>query len=365
MQMKIKEIIAILEDYAPLALQEEYDNSGLLVGSQITETKKALICIDITEDVITEAQEKKCDLIISHHPLIYKGLKKITDNSPIERIVTKAIKNNISIYSIHTNLDNTNKGVSHFIAEKLGLTEIKVLEPKTEMLSKLVTFCPLSEASKIRQAIFDAGAGKICNYDCCSYNIDGKGSFRALEGTNPFVGEINQIHFENETRIEVIFPNYLEQKVVKAMIEAHPYEEVAFDLYPLKNSWNQTGSGVIGFVEQQDEIEFLLKVKEITKINTIKHSKLRNKKINKVAICGGSGSFLINSASKQNADIFISSDIKYHDYFNIDSNMILADIGHYESEQFSTELIYNVITKKIPNFAVLISESKTNPVYYL
>jgi len=290
---------------------------------------------------------------------------KITDNSSIERIITKSIKNDIAIYSIHTNLDNAFYGVSHFIAEKLGLKGIKVLAPKSEMLSKLVTFCPVSHASEVRKAMFDAGAGKIGNYDCCSYNINGEGSFRALEGTNPFVGEKNQIHFENEIRIEVIFPDYLEKKVVEAMIKAHPYEEVAYDLYPLKNKWNQSGSGVIGFVDKQDEIEFLLKVKEIVNVKSIKHSKLRNKKINKVAICGGSGSYLINFAIKQNADIFITSDIKYHDYFIADNNIILADIGHYESEQFSKELIYNVIIKKIPNFAVLISESKTNPVYYL
>lgn len=363
--MKIKEIISVLEDYAPLALQEDYDNSGLMVGSYNYEAKQALICLDITEEVINEAIEKKCNLIISHHPVIFKGLMKITDNSSIERIITKSIKNDIAIYSIHTNLDNAFYGVSHFIAEKLGLKGIKVLAPKSEMLSKLVTFCPVSHASEVRKAMFDAGAGKIGNYDCCSYNINGEGSFRALEGTNPFVGEKNQIHFENEIRIEVIFPDYLEKKVVEAMIKAHPYEEVAYDLYPLKNKWNQSGSGVIGFVDKQDEIEFLLKVKEIVNVKSIKHSKLRNKKINKVAICGGSGSYLINFAIKQNADIFITSDIKYHDYFIADNNIILADIGHYESEQFSKELIYNVIIKKIPNFAVLISESKTNPVYYL
>lgn len=363
--MKIKEIISELEEYAPLALQEDYDNSGLLVGNQYNEARKALICLDITEDVIAEALEKNCNLIISHHPLIFKGLKKITDNSPTERIITKAIKNDISIYALHTNLDNASYNVSHILAEKLGLKEINVLESGSEMLSKLVTFCPSSHATKVRQAIFDAGAGKIGNYDCCSYNTSGEGSFRALEGTNPYVGEKNQIHFENETRIEVILPNYLEKKVVNAMIEAHPYEEVAFDLYPLNNKWKQIGSGVIGFIEQQDAIEFLLKVKKIVNISTIKHSKLRNKQIKKVAICGGSGSFLISNASNQNADIFITSDIKYHEYFSIDDRMILADIGHYESEQFSKELIYNVITKKIPNFAVLISECNTNPVFYL
>jgi dinuclear metal center YbgI/SA1388 family protein len=363
--MKIRDLIHIIEEHAPLSFQEGYDNSGLLIGGFDEEVNKALICIDITEDILNEAAEKNCDIIISHHPLIFKGLKRITESCPTERIIKKAIKNNIAIYSAHTNLDNTIYGVSHILAEKLGLKELKILEPKAEMLSKLVTFCPLSHSNQVRQAIFDAGGGKIGNYDCCSYNISGEGSFRALEGTNPYVGEKNKIHFENETRIEVIFPKYLEDNIVRAMIAAHPYEEVAFDLYPLNNKWNQVGSGVIGNIEPREEIDFLMEVKKLTGVKTIKHSKLRNKPVGKVAICGGSGSFLINRALKQKADIFITSDIKYHDFMDVDNNMILADIGHYESEQFSKELIYNVITKKIPNFAVLISEINTNPVYYL
>ncbi|MCD4682432.1 MAG: Nif3-like dinuclear metal center hexameric protein [Bacteroidales bacterium] len=364
--MKIKDIIKPLEDLAPLYLQESYDNTGLLIGNPQSEVKKILITLDVTEALLQEAIDKKCDLIISHHPLIFKGLKSITGRNATERIVEIAIRRDIAIYAIHTNLDNMDNGVNAILCKKLGLKNTKILSPKKELLRKLVTFCPEDHAKKVREAIFDAGAGHIGNYDSCSFNTPGTGSFRGSEDTNPFVGEKGKLHYENEVRIETIYPVYREQAILNALFHAHPYEEAAYDIYFLGNEFNRVGAGMIGELEKEvDEIDFLNKIKKITGVGGIKHSKLLSRKIKKVAVCGGSGSFLINDAKRTGADIFITGDVKYHDFFEAENKMVIADIGHYESEQFAKELIYSVLNEKFSNFAVLISETNTNSVNYL
>ena len=363
--MKIKELISPLEKLAPPFLQESYDNAGLLIGNPEMEVSKVLISLDVTEKVLDEAIVKNCQIIIAHHPLIFKGLKRITGKNMVERIVAKAIKNDIAIYAIHTNLDNVIGGVNSILCDKLGIRNPQILSPKEGLLRKLVTFCPKKDASKVRQAIFDAGAGHIGNYDNCSFNTEGTGSFRALEGSNPYVGEKGQVHFEEEVRIESVLPVYLENKILQAMNAAHPYEEVAYDIYPLMNTYGNVGAGMIGELEtEMDEKAFLQRIKDITGSACIRHSDLLGKKIKKVAVCGGSGSFLIQDAIRAGADIFITGDIKYHDFFEADKKLVIADIGHYESEQFSKELIYSVLIKKFPTFAVLISEGHTNSVNY-
>ncbi len=363
--MLIKNIVECIENIAPLVLQENYDNAGLIIGDAETEIETALICIDVTEEIVVEAIKKNCRLIISHHPVVFKGLKKINAKNSIERIVTKAIKNDIAIYAAHTNLDNVANGVNSILAEKLCLKNIEILSPKTDILRKLVCFCPVDYADKVREAIFEAGAGHIGNYSHCSFNLNGNGSFKATEKAHPFAGEINKLHFENEVRIESIFPYFNEYKIIKALLKSHPYEEVAYDIYPLENKMGSIGSGIIGDIEKTDASEFLTGLKKICDTACIRHSKLIDKEISKVAICGGSGSFLIQQAITANADIFISGDIKYHDFFEAENKIIIADIGHYESEQFTKELLYTIIRKKFPNFAVLISEKNTNPVHYL
>ena len=363
--MKIKVLIAPLEELAPPFLQESYDNSGLLIGSPESDVRKALISLDVTEEILDEAITEKCQIIISHHPIIFKGLKRITGKNMVERIVAKAIKNDIAIYAIHTNLDNVKKGVNAILCEKLGIINPKILSPKEGLLRKLVTFCPKGNAVNVREAIFNAGAGHIGNYDNCSFNMEGSGSFRALEGSDPYVGEKGKLHFEEETRIESIYPVYLESNILQAMKLAHPYEEVAYDIYPLLNTHGNVGAGMVGELETgMVEKIFLQKIKDVTGTGCIRHSDFLGKKIKKVAVCGGSGSFLIPDAIRANADIFVSGDIKYHEFFDADKKLVIADIGHYESEQFSKDLIYSVLIKKFPTFAVLISKGHTNSVNY-
>lgn len=364
--MKIKEMIRPLEEMAPPGLQETYDNSGLLIGSPDDDIHGVLISLDLTENVLEEATKKNCNLIITHHPIIFSGLKRINGKNATERIVNKSIKNNIAVYAIHTNLDNADTGINKILCDKLGLKNCRVLAPKKDLLRKLVTFCPVDHADKVRQAMFDAGAGSIGHYDNCSFNISGTGSFKGSSDSNPFVGEKGNLHFENEIRIETIYPVYREESVVQALLKAHPYEEVAYDLFKLENKFNRTGAGMIGELQEKaTEINFLKFVKSVTGTGCIRHSAFTGNPIHKVAVCGGSGSFLIKDAMNASADIFITGDVKYHDFFEAESKMLIADIGHFESEQFAKELIYNVLNKNFPTFAVLISENNTNSVNYL
>ncbi|MFZ4413350.1 MAG: Nif3-like dinuclear metal center hexameric protein [Bacteroidales bacterium] len=363
--MLLKTITDLIESIAPLSYQETYDNAGLILGSKDKEIEKAIICIDVTEDLLNEAIEKDCQLIVSHHPLIFKGIKKINGKNATERIILKAIQHDIAIYAAHTNLDNVKEGVNAILAEKLQLKNIRILQPKRSILRKLVCFCPTSHAETVRNALFETGAGHIGNYDNCSFSTAGQGSFRASEAAHPFVGKINQLHIENEIRIETIFPGFLENKLLAALFASHPYEEVAYDTYTLENENQAVGSGMIGEIEEEDELFFLQKIKNISNSKCVRHTSLLGKTINKVAFCGGSGSFLIKDAIAAGADIFITGDVKYHDFFEAENKIIIADIGHYESEQFTKELLYSIITKKLPNFAVLISEKDSNPIHYL
>ncbi len=361
--MKIIEVIRVVEEHAPLPVQESFDNSGLMVGDPGQELTGVLITLDITNEVLQEAEDTSCNLIIAHHPLIFKPLKRISSSTLTERLVIRAIQKNLVLYACHTNLDNMQRGVSTALAEQLGLQQVRVLEPKKGMLRKLVTFCPLDHAETVRQSLFAAGAGRIGNYDSCSYNLQGQGTFRALEGTRPYVGELQQLHMEQEVRIETIFPAFLQSRIVQALLESHPYEEVAYDIYPIENEYPMAGMGAIGILEEDlPELSFLEKVKQITGAQVIRHSPFLGKKIKRVALCGGAGAFLIKEAMRQKADVFITGDLKYHDFFEAENRILLADIGHYESEQYAKSLLYSVISEKFTNFAVLISEVCTNPI---
>lgn len=364
--ISLKEIISYFESFAPAKLQESYDNSGLLIGRPETEISKALITLDITDEVMKEAIESKCNLIIAHHPIIFKGLKKLTGANLVERLVEEAIKNDIAIYAIHTNLDNIEQGVNGILASKLNIKNTRILSPGKSNLYKVITFCPVDHMKNIQDAMFAAGAGHIGNYDSCSYYTDGSGTFRALEGTNPFVGNKNELHTENEYRMETIVPDYNLNKVISAMIKAHPYEEPAYDIYKLENQSVNTGSGMIGTLEVPTDItEYLTFVKDTLGSSYIKHNMLVTKPVERVAICGGSGSFLIDHAARNKADIFITSDIKYHDYFEYQGSMTIADAGHFETEQPVKELIYSLLKKNFPNFALQISKQSINPVSFL
>ena len=364
--MKLQEITNALEEIAPISYQESYDNSGLLIGDKKQEIKSALLCLDSTEAVIDEAIEKKCDLVIAHHPIIFSGLKRFNGNNEIERVVIKAIKNNIALYAMHTNLDNVSAGVNAKICQKLGIINTSILQVKTSIYKKLFTFCPIKQADLVRNALFEAGAGHIGDYSECSFNTLGFGTFKALENTQPFVGNVGERHTEKEEKIECVFPAHQQSKIVNALTNAHPYEEVAYDIVSLDNAANDVGSGMIGELATEMETKvFLEKIKENFSAAGIRYTKVLKEKVKRIAVCGGSGSFLLRDAIAQKADMFITADFKYHQFFEAENSIVIADIGHYESEQFTTELFYDILTKKFPTFAVHFSELNTNPINYL
>lgn len=364
--MTIIDLTKQIEEFAPLSLQESYDNAGLIVGDPSTEIIGVLITLDVTEEVINEAIEKNCNLIVAHHPLIFKGIRKLNNKNPVERMIVSSVRNNIAIYAAHTNLDNVQNGVNASIAQKLALVNTTILSPQENILKKLVTFCPTDHVVKVRDAIFKAGAGHIGNYDSCSFNTNGEGTFRANDEANPFVGKVDKLHFEKEVRVETVFPGYLKSRIVSAMIQAHPYEEVAYDIYPIENQFGNVGAGMVGELEKPENTrEFLSKIKKIFNTGCVRHTAICREKISKVALCGGSGSFLLRNAIGAGADVFITGDMKYHDFFEADNKIIIADVGHYESEQFTKELLMNIIKKKNSTFAVRNSEINTNPINYL
>jgi dinuclear metal center YbgI/SA1388 family protein len=364
--MKLSEILNFLEDFAPPALQESYDNSGLITGHREMDVTGILVALDCLETVIDEAIDSKCNLVVAHHPIVFSGLKKINGKNYVERVIIKAIKNDIAIYAIHTNLDNVQAGVNAKIGEKLGLKNLRILSPKSGLLRKLVTFCPVAQAEQVRSALFEAGAGRIGNYDECSFSLPGNGTFRGNDSTNPFAGKKGQRHTEAEERIETIFPVQNEKKILKALLASHPYEEVAYDIYPLSNQWKQVGSGMIGELENAIPVmDFLESLKTSMKARVVRYTPVTGKMISKVAICGGSGSFLLPDAMAAGADVFVTADFKYHQFFDGEGKIVIADIGHFETEQFTIELLVEILKQKFPTFAVRQTGVITNPITYL
>jgi len=364
--MIIKKVTDYIEELAPLTYAEDFDNVGLLVGNYNTKLTGVLVTLDTLENTIEEAISKNCNLIVSFHPIIFKGLKKLNGNSYVERVIMQAIKNDIAIYAIHTALDNSQHGVSAKMCEIIGLKSTHVLIPQQGIIKKLTTYVPHKNSEDLRNSLFNAGAGKIGNYERCSFNIEGMGTYQGNENSNPAIGIKGSLHKEPETFISVIFEKHLENKILKSLFSNHPYEEVAYDIVTLDNKHQNIGMGMVGELEyEMDALDFLQYLKEKFNLKTIRYSNLIDKKIKKVAVLGGSGSFAINHAKNSNADIFITSDMKYHDFYTAENQIILADIGHYESEQFTKNLLVDYLTKKITNFAIVLSENNTNPINYL
>lgn len=364
--MIINDVIQHLEALAPLAYAEDFDNVGLLVGNKQHALTGVLVTLDTLESVVDEAIETKCNLIVSFHPIIFKGLKKLNGSSYVERAVLKAIKHDIAIYAVHTALDNSFQGVNDIICNTLGIGNKKILLPQQGTIKKLVTYVPHKEAGILRTALFNAGAGTIGNYENCSFNVDGTGTFKGNEHSNPKFGERGAYHQEGETKISITFKKHLERNILDALFKNHPYEEVAFEVTSLDNYNQQIGMGMIGELETEMETEaFLQFVKSKMHVSCIKHSKLTKAKVKRIAVLGGSGSFAIAAANAANADVFITSDLKYHDFYLAEDRVILADIGHYESEQFTKNFLAEYLSKKITNFAVVLSKINTNPVKYL
>jgi len=363
---RIKDIIHSLENWASPALAESYDNVGLLVGDKDKEVSGILVSLDCTEAVVQKAIDLKCNLIVSHHPLIFRGIKKLTGSNYVERTIALAIKNDIALYAIHTNLDNVHYGVNKRIADRLGLTDTRILAPKSGRLQKLEFFVPEKSAAEVRDAIFDAGGGKIGNYGGCSFSSDGIGTFTPLEGSNPTSGTIGKMHAVPELRVEILMPDYLSNAAIAAMKKAHPYEEVAYNLISLENVHQDIGSGMIGKLSvPMQAIDFLKMVKEKMDLKVVKHTDIVVSEIQTVAVCGGSGSFLLRDAIGQKADVFITSDFKYHEFFDAEGRVVIADIGHYESERFTIDLIAEKLSKKFRTFVTHLTKVNTNPIHYI
>ena len=364
--MKIKDVTNYIEELAPLAYAEDFDNVGLLVGNYQTKVKGVLVTLDTLEETVDEAIAKNCNLIISFHPIIFSGLNKLNGNSYVEKAVLKAIKNDIAIYATHTALDNSNKGVSAKICEVLGLQNTKVLIPKKGIVKKLTTYIPKDYLEKVRKALFEAKAGNIGNYDHCSFTNIGEGTFKGNENSNPVLGKKGELQKEEEIQLTITFEQKNEAAILEALFENHPYEEVAYEITTTENVHQNIGMGMIGELEKPlEEKDFLVYLKKTMQTDCVRYSNLLHKKIHKVAVLGGSGSFAISNAIKEKADAYVSADFKYHDFFKAENKILLADIGHYESEQFTKRLLVDYLTKKFSNFAIVLSEKSTNPIYYI
>ncbi len=363
--MKVKEITRAIEQFAPLYLQEGLDNAGMQVGDPDSEITGVLLCTDVSEDIIDEAIESGSNMIVSHHPLIFRPLKKIAGRTHVERMAARAIKHDITIYCAHTNMDSARGGVNFKMAQKLGLRNVQVLDPQRGTLCKVVVFVPPAQAAQVESAMCDAGAGKLGDYDHCSYRLHGEGRYRALEGATPFAGSVGESHVEPEVRIEVLVNKARCDSVVEAMVAVHPYEEPAFDIIPLDNEDSYSGLGVIGDLDPVDALDFLNRVKETFGVNMVRYSGNLSRQVSRIAMCGGAGSEFMGRAVAQGAHVYITGDMKYHEFQGQEERIILADIGHYESEQFTKEIFLDIIQKKNPNFAVTFATKEKNQINYL
>jgi dinuclear metal center YbgI/SA1388 family protein len=364
--MKVSDCLHVLENLAPTAFQESYDNSGLILGTPEKEVSGVMTCLDLSMQVISEAISQKCNLIIAHHPFIFAPLKRINPDSRTGQLIWHLIQSDIAVIAVHTNFDNVKGGINQHLANRLNLLNTRFLEPRKGLLRKLVTFCPVDYSETLRKAICDAGAGNIGNYDQCTFNAEGFGTFRANEKASPFVGKKNQLHRETEVRIETIFPAYKQNDVLSALLKAHPYEEVAYDIYPLENTSELAGSGIVGDLKEKLTkprfFEFLMKS---LKCSDLRYCDGNSTTISRVAICSGSGSFLINRAIASGAQAFVSADLKYHDFQENEGRILLVDAGHFETEIGVKDLIRIALLEKFPNFAVFASKKEKNPIKYI
>lgn len=362
----VKDVVRHLETFAPPAYQEDYDNSGLLAGEPDEAVSSVLVTLDCTEAVVDEAIASGANMIVAHHPIVFRPLKRLTGRNHVERTIMKAIRNRVAIYAIHTNLDNVHRGVNHKIASRLGLEQLSILQPKKNTLSKLVTFVPVTHTENVVNAMHEAGAGNIGNYTHCSFRVAGTGAFLPGDDANPAVGVKGKLEKVNEDRVEVIFPAHLQQALLAALKKAHPYEEVAYYVTALENENQEVGSGIIGELPAPEEpIEFLKRLKSCMDTRCVRHTALVERKIKRVAVCGGAGSFLLPDAIRKGADAFVTADFKYHEFFGAEGRLVVADIGHYESEQFTKELLAEVLREKFTTFAINFSRTNTNPISYL
>ena len=363
--MILKEIVQFIENKFPLETQESYDNCGLTYGHLENKLNGILVCLDVTEEVVNEAIKKESNLIISHHPVIFRGVTKIDGSKMNLRVLEKCIQHNIALYALHTNLDNHLSGVNKKISNRIGIENPKILQPKNNTLVKLSVYIPFDNIEQVEDALFKQGAGSIGDYTDCSFKAKGVGTFRPIKNANPTIGEKEIKESVDEFKAEYLVRTRDLNNVLNAMWDSHPYEEVAHEIVPIMNVDSEIGSGMVGFLEEEmEEIEFLNKIKKSFNIKCIKHTALRGNKIKKIAVCGGSASFLLEQAIRKEADVFITSDFKYHEYFDAENKILILDIGHWESEQFTTNLIGRILNENFSNFGLHLTEVNTNPVNY-
>jgi dinuclear metal center YbgI/SA1388 family protein len=367
----VREILNALDQWAPRSLQASYDNSGHLVGLPNAEVTKAIVALDCTEALIGEAVEVGAQAVIVHHPIIFKGLKRLTGSGPIERTVMAALKHDIAILAIHTNLDHVHTGVSQHLAQCIGVdpATLQILQPMRDQLYSLTFYTPEDHADAVETAVFAAGAGHVGNYDECAFRTEGEGSFRPLAGSNPFSGTLGEQHRVAERRTEVVVPKWRLAAVQAAMQAAHPYEEVAHNIVALANAHQQVGAGMVGNLPEPMELmAFLDQAKSALSAPLIRHTAPTGRPIRRVAVCGGSGSFLLEDAVASGADLYLTADFKYHEFQEADGRIVIADVGHFESEWRTGEIITSYLTEhfkdKFPNFAVHLARENHNPVHY-
>lgn len=363
--MKLAELTKKLDTIFTTQQAEDFDNVGLICGNPLREVRRILVCHDALETVIDEAIEKDCQLVIAFHPIIFKGMKRISGRNYVEKSVLKALENKIGIYAVHTALDNDYFGVNDGICSALGLEKTSILLPKKDHLHQVQFFVPKSSTQAVKEAVFKAGAGTIGLYDECSFSVQGTGSFRPLEGADPHIGNTNERTHVAEDMVTVICENYKTQGVIKALKSVHPYEEVAFQVIRLENEHPLVGLGKYGDLPEALSFEdFLEKIKKVFRLKMIRHSHFSRSTIRRIGVLGGSGSSGIQAAMDRGCDAYLTSDLKYHDFFIPEGNMLLCDLGHFESEQFVVSQIITRLSEKIPNFVVLKSEVNTNPINY-
>lgn len=361
----VQDLMRVLERAAPLAYQESYDNAGLQCGDPLMEVRGVLIALDCTPAVVDEALRRGCNVVVAHHPLIFKPLKRLTGANEVEQTLLKAIRHEVALYAAHTNLDNVRHGVNRKLAEKLGLTNLRILDPKPGLLAKLITYVPLTHTEAVLQALYQAGAGQVGDYSECSFRTEGTGTFTPGAGTDPFIGRRGAAEAVREERVEVLLPLHLQQTALRALRQAHPYEEVAYEIVKLENTNQDVGSGMVGDLpEPLSPPEFRQRLRQALGVPVVKHTEF-GQPIRKVALCGGAGSFLIGKARAAGADAYVTGDLKYHEYFAAEGRLLLCDVGHFESEQFTGEIFRDLLMGNFGStFALFIAETLTNPVRY-
>lgn len=336
MSVKCQVIMDAMDELAPRHLAESWDNVGLLVGNPAQTINKILITLDVTKAVVEQAIIDGVDLIISHHPLIFKSITTVRTDLPQGQILSSLLKSNIGVYAAHTNLDIAIGGVNDVLADALDLCGVQPLAlSSTEKLCKLVVFVPQTHVETVEEAIMAAGAGHIGNYSHCSFKTDGIGTFLPLESSNPFKGNINQLERLKESRLETIMPEKISKSVIKAMLKAHPYEEVAYDIYQLMNSGPKMGLGRIGkLVTPMLLVDFANQVKAALGISSVNVVGSCTRLVKKVAVCGGAGASLLHKAAFAGADVLVTGDVKYHEGQEAAAiGMAMIDAGHFATEQ--------------------------------